>query len=850
MLMPREVCRTIVMCFLGVLLLQSVAVCREKPGLLLFDRGEAAVKIVVPKEATAGEKDAAAELARFLGRSSGARFAVLPEGEADGGIHVGRTDLAKRWGMTKKDVGDEGYVIAVRSAEGNADIVGGSDMATKFGVYDFLDRTVGCRWFLPGEVFEIVPKHVRLAVPDGERVEKPAFSPRAFSHIRGGRSPCYPGNQDPQLGSERWGVRNRISADGRGQPCFFSHMLYRIIDFHKYGKTHPEYFPIQRGKRFIPDSYRQQGWQPCTTHPDVIRLSIEFGRTFFKENPEHWKWLSLGINDGAGWCECERCKALDVPGRTFRHRKFIASDRYYHYVTLVANALLKEFPDRKIGVIAYASVEPKPERIDKLPPNVCVYITHDSAQYHDDEYLKKDLEFDEIWRKVSNNNLYRYDYYGLTWFLPRYFPHIIAKDVRRMRKMGIHGIFAEECPAWPTVGPMIYVAAKLQWNPDDDPDKRLKEFYEMCFGPAADPMKDFWERQESIWMRDRDGKWFEGLSTLHPQVALYTKDDLWYCNQQFKEALEQSGKDPLIEQRIRFFERGWRFAEGYIREHLLLKKLDETDGAEERMKLGADILLSAHERQRFWEEFKKEGTYLSTSYVWFKDRLHRDGNWEMFSQKTAQAALVDGAGRLAKTSPDAIRQVVRRLREAGVSGDTVSALETAEQIASGGRPPNQLKNPGFTPGEGDHPKGPDWFSKGAPPGWALWKLSRGEFRFRDGVASVRGTDNGVVMQNVPVKPGQKIIATARYRTRSDPPAKGMLAIRWKGDDGGWLRTGKEKHQGRHMVTVTCRKSGDWRDVFAFHTVPDGAAAAVFMLGAKDQKKDDAIEFKEPYLGRK
>ncbi|NOZ22774.1 MAG: DUF4838 domain-containing protein, partial [Planctomycetes bacterium] len=818
--------------------------------LPLFDNGEAAVKIVLPKKASAGERDIARELAKFLDESSGARFEIVPEGEAAKGVFVGKTDLATTWGLTKKDTGDEGYVIAVRSGEGKAAIVGGSDMATKFAVYDFLYRFVGCRWFLPGELFQIVPKHTSLAVEDCEIVEKPAFSPRAYSHIRRGRSPCYPGNQDPQYGSERWGLRNRISADGRGQPRYFSHNLYRIIDFRKYGKTHPDYFPLRRGKRFIPESFREQNWQPCTTNPDVIRLTIEFGRKFFKENPERWKWFSLGINDGGGWCECERCKALDVPGRTFRRRKFIASDRYYHFVTIVANALLKEFPDRKIGVIAYASVEPKPEKIDKLPPNVCVYITHDSSQYHDWGYRDKDLEFDRIWKKVCNNNLYRYDYYGLTWFVPRFFPHIIAEDARRMKKMDIHGIFAEECPAWPTVGPMLYSAARILWNPDENYEDHLRDFYRTCFGKAEDPMKDFWERQKNIWEKDRDGRWFEGLNDLRAQVALYSKDDVDYCDRQFDQALSAAGNDMVIRQRVEFFKVGWDFAAGYIRESHLLKELDKEDSPEKAARIATKVLLSMDKRHKFWDEFKQRKTFLSESYVWFLDGLHRDGFWEMRTQKAAQSALASAAMELGRTKPGMIKEIIGQLEAANAGADVIEGLRVARSLTTGNRPPNLLKNPDFAPDEGAHPEGLDWSARGAPAGWSTWKLKTGKFRFKDGVASVRGTDNGVVIQCVPVKPGEKVIATARYRMRPGPPATGLMTIRWKGADGGWLVSTKKKRQGIHMVTVDCKKSDHWRDVFAYTTVPDGAAQAVFMLGAKDQKKDDVIEFKEPYLGRR
>ena len=52
-----------------------------------------------------------------------------------------------------------------------------------------------------------------------------------------------------------------------------------------------------------PGSY---GWQPCTSEPGVLQVTLDWGRDFFRRNPEHWAWFSLGINDSGGWCGCER----------------------------------------------------------------------------------------------------------------------------------------------------------------------------------------------------------------------------------------------------------------------------------------------------------------------------------------------------------------------------------------------------------------------------------------------------------------------------------------------------------------------------------------------------------------
>ena len=87
-----------------------------------------------------------------------------------------------------------------------------------------------------------------------------------------------------------------------------------------------------------------------------------------------------------------------------------------------------------------------------MPPNVAVLVCRDSFQYHDPAYLEQDLEHDRRWLEDANGNVYRYDYFD-SYLVPRYYPHRLAQDFRRMRDMGIKGVYAEDIPVWPRKAP-------------------------------------------------------------------------------------------------------------------------------------------------------------------------------------------------------------------------------------------------------------------------------------------------------------------------------------------------------------------------------------------------------------
>ena len=739
-------------------------------------------------------------------------------------------------------------------------------MATKFAVYRFLHRFAGVRWFLPGKLFQVVPKHERLVVPDCSIRELPALSSRTLGYAVS--SEIYPDNSDPQFGTSsvdyqphpvgvridtsrraghaaRWACRNLFSVDDRLGGSFHGHNFIRILNYASYFKDHPDYYPPRYSVEGAapPGGY---GWQPCTTHPDVLKLTLDWGRRFFKNNPEHWAWFSLGINDSGGWCGCKRCLTAGPSRGQYRGHP-IMTDRYFQFVRQVAEVMLEEFPDRKIGLIAYNSVVVPPLDERKLPPNVNVIVTRDSFQYHDPEYLAADLAHDKRWLELTNGNLYRYDYYSFGWLVPRYYPHRLAEDIRRMRDLGVKGIFAEDIPLWPTVGPSYYVAGRLWWDPDLDVDALIDEFHTTLFGPAAEPMARFWDRHEQLWLKKRPGMWFEGLGNMNTQAGMFGPEDLTYLDAQLAEAHKLAGANDLIQKRVSFFERGWQFVEHYIREHQLIKQLQAAKSPEAVAEVARRLLAAAGARHRFWAKFREEPRFPGQGgpcedYRFILEVLKHLSEWE----QSHQAALALIAPDLASRSPEAYEQLLAHYKAAKADATFVDALASAAVLVAAKKTPNLIRNPKFELGDGnEHPTGIDWVSKGAPQHWAQWKHITGSFSFDSGIARIHGTNNGVWIQTFPVTPGEQIVGSVRYRLRADRPAKATVSVIWKDRTGAWL--GIYTTVGFNAQSLG--RADDWREAFCLHVVPGGAVTAVFTFGAQLLGREDVVEFREPFFGK-
>jgi hypothetical protein len=114
----------------------------------------------------------------------------------------------------------------------------------------------------------------------------------------------------------------------------------------------------------------------------------------------------------------------------------------------------------------------------------------------------------------------KYDYYGLGWMTPRYYPHLIADDLHFCHDQGVVGMYCESYPYWAMTGPMVYLGARTMWDADQDGDAVLDEYLKLAFGDAADEMSQFYDALERMWTRPRSGRWFQGLDNIRVELAM------------------------------------------------------------------------------------------------------------------------------------------------------------------------------------------------------------------------------------------------------------------------------------------------------------------------------------------
>lgn len=474
-----------------LLLLCTLVIAAPTPTLRLVDQGQPQAVVVVPDGATPQVRDAAELLVDYVRRASGATLPIIAESAqarpAGVPIYVGPCTAGAKLIASLDKLDADGFVIRAVQPAAIA-IAGPSDWGTEFGVDEFLERYLDVRWLLPGPQGDDVPQRATIDVPVGEVRQQPAFFSRLFSGLRGAVQ-------------AEWARRNRMH--GRVE---FHHHLHRLFPPSRYVKTHPEFFPIRNGQRFFPPDDKTHGWQPCFSAPRLADEAIRNICDFFAQHPEATSY-SLGVIDSSGYCECAECRAHEPAEKNFLGRRNM-SNLYYAWCNRVVEGVLKKYPDKYFGCLAYSEVAQAPTQV-KVHPRLIPYLTYDRMKWIDPALEAEGQAVTHEWLAVSPV-LGWYDYiYGSPYCVPRVWFHKMADYYRFGRANGVGALYAEAYPNWGE-GPKLYVSLKLQWDPQQNIDRLLRDWYRRAVGPAAaGDLAAYYAHWEDFWTRRiLQSKWF------------------------------------------------------------------------------------------------------------------------------------------------------------------------------------------------------------------------------------------------------------------------------------------------------------------------------------------------------
>lgn len=456
--------------------------------------------------------DAAKLLQDYIKQSTGVNLPIVNEGTNPQGnlIIVGETNIGKQAGISVIKLPQEGYLI--KGFDRGVAIVGettsGKDYGTLFGIYKFLEDTLGIRWYFPGEIGTVIPKHKILTVAcDTDISAYPEF-PFRYGGV---------GHWSKDM-QKLWHPVLRFGAR-RGMCANHTHETWH----QRHGKKHPDYFGVlPDGTRGLTGKRTKSGQVQsflCYSNPKVLEQHLKDIDVYFATGDTK-PWIGgvkpkgnnipFGLSDTRQFCHCEKCKKLHAPERG---RWGKTSDLILTFVKKFGEELKKRHPEAVLWVLAYDHYQLEPKTIKHLPDNVgitlCLIPT--VVQNCHPEVRKRNRELIEKWFKLVNNNPERlliWDYFcypNCFFMAPTEIPHVLQDHVKFLKGKAL-GIFnngfnpkTKPVPKTYITFRIVWLMHQLLWNSDLDLDAARKQWCQNLFGPASPEMDKFYKLLEDRW---------------------------------------------------------------------------------------------------------------------------------------------------------------------------------------------------------------------------------------------------------------------------------------------------------------------------------------------------------------
>jgi hypothetical protein len=510
--------------------------------ITLAEKGQAKAVIVLAPEASAPEKNAASELAKYLKEVTGAEFAIVKPAEAGGKpvIAVGPgaakaiapdLDLAK---VGDNGLGDDG--IMLKTVGQNLVLTGaeGSKRGTLYAVYEFLEREAGVRWWTPDA--ETVPGKPTLAAGPLDTRYKPPFLYREtfFARVMGDKNAAFAAKL--RLNGHFQGIAPE--SGGHYDILGWCHTFFALLPPQTYFKGHPEWYSEIGGKRM------HERAQLCLTNDEMKQELVRQALAWIKKNPAAGM-ISISQNDWHGACQCANCQALAAKTGS-------QSGVLLTFVNAVAAEIEKQHPDFLVETLAYqytrkppANVRPRDNVVIRLCSIECDFAVPLTAAENQSFY--RDLQ---DWKQIADR-LFIWDY--VVNFQNLLIPHpnfqVLGDNLRLFADNHVIGMFEQGDgynPDAAFASLKTWVLGKLMWDPRQDERRFIQEYLAGYYGAAAPGLAEYLDVMQKAVADEK-----AALPCFNATPKFYTPQVLTAANQAMSRAESEVQDKPELLRRVR-----------------------------------------------------------------------------------------------------------------------------------------------------------------------------------------------------------------------------------------------------------------------------------------------------------
>ncbi len=473
------------------------------------------------------------DLVAIIERISGAKLAIIAgpptADERRAPIIVGELATGLLGEPAKHRTGQGLRIVA---KDGRLFLTGESDLATSYAIYTLLDQ-LGCRWYMPSEMGEVLPRLTTITIPAQDLSAAPASLHRAIWYC-----------------DNDYARRNRAGGPGLAAGHALENTVPKALR-----ETHPEIRAQIAGK---PHPHLVK-W----THPLVAKAvadSILAGLAKEPLTPS----FSLSPDDGAVWDESDDTK-YDAGDFDPAIQAVSKTDRLMVFANRVAEQVAPQHPNVKLGILAYADYTRPPVR-EKLHPSIVPQIapiTFSRAQPMSDDREPNNAAIRKMvtgWGQAAPAT----SYYFYGFYLAE-----VSSPNPMIRKWGhdIPFIYAQgNCQYWQpetmsnfeTSMHALYLGLRMAWDPQQQPGAIIDELHSKFYGAASKPMAEYWDHIDRTWVETPE---FAGCGFGH--LRRWTPEKLAAGRKSLDAAKSAAGTD-LERQRVQLADDSFALFEQFM----------------------------------------------------------------------------------------------------------------------------------------------------------------------------------------------------------------------------------------------------------------------------------------------
>ncbi|MEM1295363.1 MAG: DUF4838 domain-containing protein, partial [Verrucomicrobiota bacterium] len=382
-------------------------------------------------------------------------------------------------------------------------------------------RSLGVRWYLPGELGEIVPQRTSIPLPKIDEVVWPDFDVRRFNVRFGSASEA----------TRKWMMRLGVR-DPYG--LMVAHGMHTMTGTDAVRREHPTWFAIYGGK--VDNQSGKRLNHLCYSNQELFDATVRWARAQF--DVYDYDTVSIMPPDAyISICQGESCEGKQIEEMGSRGK---LSNHVWDFVNRVAKEVGKTHPDKAIVCCAYGANTNPPTNIEKLEPNVQVVIVGGRRPRNNLPDQREPIrQLRAGWEAKTQNSIMIFENYPFTdrgFYLPAFVPKTIGESINATK-----GISSGE-DIWLSMGRdfdtidigfnhvQVYFTSRMYWGgKDQSVVEMLDEYCNLFYGPAGSQMRTFFDYCEDHWQdMEKDKEKVDAALELFASAKSLTSPDSVY----------------------------------------------------------------------------------------------------------------------------------------------------------------------------------------------------------------------------------------------------------------------------------------------------------------------------------